>query len=189
MSAQAAVIRHAIAQGLQAIPNLQLDVHEARHRSVAQSEFASGPVVLVFTDSDHVVESRPLGNGVRRYVRELEVHVAVLTNTEGRNDAGANIADRLDHFGEEIERWFFAREAHDPIWVEAIFKRSETGPAEEGNSPTAAKVLIFAVTYHDQAPKPDSTAATPLQSVDVDYDVAPSDGQVDATDNITIPQL
>ncbi|MEM8712048.1 MAG: hypothetical protein AAGG01_13950 [Planctomycetota bacterium] len=187
MSAQAKLIRAAVADGLRTLGRFP-EVHASRHRSVTQDMLSSGPVLLVYTDSDRVVSSRAVGGGVRIYEREVDVHVAVLEGTRGRNDPGAELADDLDDHGEEIERWFFDRETNSPTWVEALLKRTETGPADEAANPVAAKVVIFSVAYHDCSPKRSLEEPGPLESIHASHDLAPSDGEVDASDLITLPQ-
>ncbi|MEO1700172.1 MAG: hypothetical protein AAFU73_23000 [Planctomycetota bacterium] len=191
MSAGAKRIRRYIADGLLAASAVAAPVFAARHRTLRPEDV---PVILVYTDSERVLESRALGPGVRRYVREIQVAIAIVTSTRGRNDRGEGAADQLDDLAEAVEEWMFARENEppqdgfsDPPWVQAVLSATRMGVAEESSIPMPPKVLTFDVVYHDTAPKPRPSELENLTGIDVKHDLAPADGQPDATDSIPVP--
>ena len=191
MSAGAKRIRRFVSDGLTADAGIAASVFAARHRALRGEEL---PVVLVYTDSEQVKGSRALGPGVRRYERELDLQIAVQVSTDGRNDRGEEAADHLDDLADAVESWMFDRENApnqdgfpDAPWVHAHLSRAEMSVAEESRQPSPMRVLTFTVLYHATAPKPRQSAPEDLTGIDVEHDLAPADGQPDATDSIPVP--
>lgn len=191
MSAGAKRIRRFVADGLVADPAIEASVFAARHRPMQEREL---PAVFVFTDEERVKSSRALGPGVRRYERELELEIAVQASTDGLNDRGEGVADRLDDLAEAVEAWMFDRENEpaqdgfaDAPWVSAILSGAEGGVAKESRQPSPVRVLTFTVLYHDSAPKARPSTLEDLTSIHIDHDLVPTDGQPDASDTIPVP--
>lgn len=186
MSAAAKLIRNHVADGLAAAPGVEASVFAARHRNLQDEEL---PAVLVFTDAERVVESRGIGQGARKYERRIDLHITIVANTGRRNDAGAGVADDIDDLAEAIEAWMFERELNAPVWVEALLVRTEGGvAAQESAQPTPGKVLVFEVLFFDYAPKPNVGPLEDLEEIRARYDLAPTDGQVDAEDSVPVSQ-
>lgn len=185
MSAGAKLIRRHVAEGLEVFADLNAKVFAARHRALQKSDV---PAVLVYTDKERVLDTTASTFGARKYEREIELHLAIVANTRGQNDDGDLIADELDDIAEIVERWMFEREENEPVWVEAKLQRTGSGTADEADFPAAIKKVVFDVIYFDYAPKLPTELAGPLSTIHVDHDLAPADGQVDASDSITITQ-
>ncbi len=180
----AKTIRNYVATGLIGATAAGANVFAARHRALDETQL---PALLVYTDTDRVVETQALGVGVRRYVRELEVHVSIVADAGGTDDEGATGADLIDDLAEQVEAWFFDRETNDPVWVEALLSRFETGIAEEGARPKHGMRLVFDVTYFDEAPKPSVSVPDDLTLLHVEQDID-NDPTPDAIDDIVVSQ-
>ncbi len=185
MSIQEKRIRNRVAEELRGVDGLPSRVFAARHRAIGSSLM---PCLTVYKDGGHVVSTTSVGNGARKYERQFELRIGVLLNADGKNDPGHHMADRLDELGELVESWMFAHEEWEGVWVEALLSRTETGTPQESKEPTVVRLLVFDVTYFDFAPKLASVDPEPLETVHVDQDLVTPDGQVDASDTISIPQ-
>ena len=190
MSAGAKRIRNYVAIGLAAAAEIDASVFAARHRTLKNSDL---PAILVFTDAERISGSTALAPGVRKYERTLELSIAVIVSTGAANDRGEGVADALDDLAEAVEAWMFDREDFpasdpDPVWIEVVLSRTQTGVADESATPTPMKVLTFDVLWHDTAPKQRPSTLDPLTEIRVSQDLVEPDGQVDAIDEILVPQ-
>ena len=185
MSAKLAIIRNFVADGLRQELGVDAKVYAARHK-VLDSKLM--PAVLVYTDSESVTKTRGLAPGVRRYVREVELNLEVVTDGGRGRNLGSELADDLDALCERVEAWMFDREQEPDVWIECLYKRAEGGIAQESDSPAATRTLVFSVEYHDQAPKARTEEPGPSRTAHASQDLAPSDGQTDAEDTVEIPQ-
>lgn len=185
MSAQLTVIRNFVADGLRQEFGLDAKVEAARHKVLDSRTL---PAVLVYTNSETVTSTRSLAPRFRRYVREVELNIEVITDGGKSKNLGSELADELDALCERVEAWLFEREEQPDVWVECLYKRSETGIAEESDNPATTRTLVFSVEYHDQAPKARAEELEPFTTLNVAQDLAPSDGQIDAEDTVEIPQ-
>lgn len=185
MSLQEKLIRNRVAEELRTVPGLPSRVYAARHRAIGSRLM---PCVTVYSDGGRTVTSTSTGNGGRKYERQFELRIGLVLNADGKDDPGDGLADRLDELGELVEAWLFEHEAFDGVWVEALLSRTETGTPQESKDPAAVRLLVFDVTYFDYSPKLTAPTPGPLQTVRVDHDIVTPDGQVDASDTISIPQ-
>lgn len=185
MSLQEKLIRNRVVAELKTVEGLPARVFAARFRAIGKS---LPPCITVYSDGGRVVSSTGVSANARKLERQFELRIGIVLNTEGKNDPGAGLADRLDELGELVEAWMFEHENFDGVWVEALLSRTETGTPQESKEPTVVRLLVFDVTYFDYSPKLSTEAPGPLEAVHTEHDLATSDGQTDAEDLIEIPQ-
>lgn len=136
---------------------------------------AALPAILVYTlrEPAEIFNQAP-----REYRRIVQVAVQAVV-------MGEDVDDPLDDLARQIELCLFAEDTLDGTAADLVLQETEIVFTDEGEREMGAARLAWEVTYYDEI---EPALEDNLATIQAEWDVAPADGDPEASDTITPEQ-
>lgn len=177
MSALRKVIRKKVATVLNAAASVTslATVIESRYSPLWESEL---PLVLVYVDGEN---SEKINESPREYQRDIRLGFEIVA------EALDGVEDTLDDIAEAVEQVIFADETLGGTASDSMLKSVDIEFRTQAQKTVGALLIGFAVPYRQVVPDYSALVLDDLETIDADWNLAPVDVDVDATDTIVLP--